>query len=337
MLAIPGVVAAGRTNLGLAADQQDHPGRARPRRAGRPVDRLLQRRRRLLPDDGHRLLAGRFLGDRFAKDRMIRQRRVPEPPRAPSSPPAASTSSSIARRRSCSASPRPQAAIGKSVEGRVDGRRLVPSTIVGVVEDTRFRTARDAIEPIVYGYDPERTSQVLVRYAAARPREVMAGLARVWRKFEPEIPFEAQLRRGCRRRALRRRARPRRPVRRLSRCLAVADRLPRPVRPRRLHRPSGGPRRSASARCSARRSRDIVRLLAWQFSKPVILANLIAWPVAWWAMRDWLNTFDARIALGPGPFVLAGAPRPGHRGRHRRRPRASRSPALNPIHALRYE
>ena len=54
------------------------------------------------------------------------------------------------------------------------------------------------------------------------------------------------------------------------------------------------------------RTRDIVRLLAWQFSKPVIVANLIAWPVAWWAMRDWLNEFDSRIALGPGPFVVAG-------------------------------
>ena len=46
------------------------------------------------------------------------------------------------------------------------------------------------------------------------------------------------------------------------------------------------------------RTRDIVRLLAWQFSKPVIIANLIAWPVAWWVMRDWLNGFDARIDLG---------------------------------------
>src|SRR3546814_5334421 len=39
------------------------------------------------------------------------------------------------------------------------------------------------------------------------------------------------------------------------------------------------------------RVKDIVQLLAWQFSKPVILANLIAWPVAWWLMRDWLNGF----------------------------------------------
>ena len=84
------------------------------------------------------------------------------------------------------------------------------------------------------------------------------------------------------------------------------------------------------------RTRDIVRLLVWQFTRPVILANLIAWPVAWWVMRDWLNTFDARIDLGPTPFVLAGllalaiavATIAGH---------AIKVARANPIHALRYE
>ena len=84
------------------------------------------------------------------------------------------------------------------------------------------------------------------------------------------------------------------------------------------------------------RTRDIVRLLAWQFSKPVIIANLIAWPVAWWAMRGWLNTFDARIDLGITPFLLAGllalaiaiGTIAGHAFKVARR---------NPIVALRYE
>lgn len=50
-----------------------------------------------------------------------------------------------------------------------------------------------------------------------------------------------------------------------------------------------------------------LRLLAWQFGKPVVLANLLAWPAAWRAMREgpaawrampeWLNGFDQRIAL----------------------------------------
>jgi hypothetical protein len=50
-----------------------------------------------------------------------------------------------------------------------------------------------------------------------------------------------------------------------------------------------------------------VRLLAWQFSKPVIIANLIAWPIAWYVMDDWLKTFDVRVDLGATPFVAAGA------------------------------
>ena len=54
------------------------------------------------------------------------------------------------------------------------------------------------------------------------------------------------------------------------------------------------------------RIRDIVGLLAWQFSKPVLWAMPIAWLFAWWQMRMWLDTFDARIDLGPTPFVLAG-------------------------------
>ena len=53
------------------------------------------------------------------------------------------------------------------------------------------------------------------------------------------------------------------------------------------------------------RTRDIVRLLAWQFSKPVLWASLFGWLGAWWLMRTWLNSFDARIDLGPTPFLLA--------------------------------
>ena len=83
-------------------------------------------------------------------------------------------------------------------------------------------------------------------------------------------------------------------------------------------------------------TRDIVRLLVWQFSRPVIVANIIAWPIAWWMMRDWLNTFDQRITLGPIPFVVAAlialtiaiVTVVGH---------AMKVARANPIHALRYE
>ena len=41
--------------------------------------------------------------------------------------------------------------------------------------------------------------------------------------------------------------------------------------------------------------KNIVSLLLWQFSKPVLIANIIAWPVAVFAMQKWLEGFQYRI------------------------------------------
>ncbi|HXC57861.1 MAG TPA: FtsX-like permease family protein [Steroidobacteraceae bacterium] len=42
---------------------------------------------------------------------------------------------------------------------------------------------------------------------------------------------------------------------------------------------------------------DVLRLLLWQFSKPVLWANLLAWPVAGWAMTRWLDHFVYHVDL----------------------------------------
>jgi putative ABC transport system permease protein len=229
----------------------------------------------------------------------------------------------------------PQAALGKPVSIPVYGEEIapVPATIVGVVKDTRFRSVREQIEPIIF-YDDGFYRYLVVRFEGAEPAAVRAGVERAWRRLFPETPFEAgfadqQLAElygadeargetfgGFALLAM------------LIACLGLfglaaftAERRTKEI----------GIRKVFGATV-----RDIVRLLAWQFSKPVILANLIAWPVAWWVMRDWLNQFDARIALTPGPFLLAGllalgiaiGTISGH---------AIRVARTNPIHALRYE
>ena len=84
------------------------------------------------------------------------------------------------------------------------------------------------------------------------------------------------------------------------------------------------------------RTRDVARLLLWQFSIPVLLANLIAWPIAWYGLSQWLQTFADRIVLSPLYFLAAGmaalliawATVFTH---------AWRVARANPIHALRYE
>ena len=51
----------------------------------------------------------------------------------------------------------------------------------------------------------------------------------------------------------------------------------------------------------------IVLMLSRQFTKWVLLANCIAWPVAYYFMFRWLKNFAYRASLGIWPFVLSGA------------------------------
>lgn len=48
---------------------------------------------------------------------------------------------------------------------------------------------------------------------------------------------------------------------------------------------------------------DVLRLLVGEFLRPVLWANLIAWPAAFFAMRWWLSGFDERIGLNPAYFL----------------------------------
>jgi putative ABC transport system permease protein len=84
--------------------------------------------------------------------------------------------------------------------------------------------------------------------------------------------------------------------------------------------------------------REVVGLLVWQFSRPVLIANLLAWPAALWALTSWLERFPYRIetwllaaicvaaglvALAVAWLTVAGS--------------SMRVAGANPIHALRYE
>jgi putative ABC transport system permease protein len=52
---------------------------------------------------------------------------------------------------------------------------------------------------------------------------------------------------------------------------------------------------------------DVVGLLLWQFTQPVLWANLIAWPAAFWVMDFWLHGFAYRVDLPAWLFLAATA------------------------------
>jgi putative ABC transport system permease protein len=230
----------------------------------------------------------------------------------------------------------PKQAVGRQFKASLaqDEYGLTPINIIGLVRDSRFRSIRQPIDPIMFRIDKSNYQQMLVRYDSRDPMKVRSDIERIWKRIATDAPFDgkfsddivAELYKAEQARtktfagfAL---------LAVIVACLGLfglaaftAERRTKEI----------GIRKVLGAR-----SRDIVRLLAWQFSKPVIVANLIAWPIAWWVMRDWLNGFDARIDLGPTPFVVAGALAlviaivtiAGH---------AFKVARSNPIHALRYE
>jgi putative ABC transport system permease protein len=230
----------------------------------------------------------------------------------------------------------PQAAIGKQVQAGFtveEAGNWVPATIVGVVSDVRYRSVREPLQPIIYFYRTRDYSTLLVRHVGDE-RAMRDRVEAIWKKLVPEIAFDARSvtevvhnlysRDETRAQLFGMFA----ILAAVIGCLGLfglasftAERRTREI----------GIRKVLGAR-----TRDIVRLLVWQFSRPVLIANLIAWPVAWWVMRDWLNQFDIRVDLTPTPFVLAGllalVIAIATIGAH-----AFRVARTNPVHALRYE
>jgi putative ABC transport system permease protein len=84
------------------------------------------------------------------------------------------------------------------------------------------------------------------------------------------------------------------------------------------------------------RTEQVLVLLLARMSRPVLWANLIAWPCAWWLMRDWLNGFAYRVPLHlwlfPAAALIALAITLGSAGLQ-----ALNVARRRPIEALRYE
>jgi len=206
--------------------------------------------------------------------------------------------------------------------------------VVGVAADTLMEGVRSPVVQTVYVYRPRDAQSLSIRIQAGRTQEATAYIEKVTRSFVKnvamqrhflddnyEMLYQADKKQGT--------------VFAVFVAIAIfiaclglfglaaftAGRRTKEI----------GIRKVFGAR-----DRDVVLLLLWQFSLPILIANLIAWPIAWYYLHDWLNGFAYRINLNPLYFVgvgmvalaIAWLTILGH---------ALRVARANPIYALRYE
>lgn len=194
----------------------------------------------------------------------------------------------------------PEQAIGKTIIVNNS-----PVHIVGVLGNIKTFGALEPVTPTVYFYDPTRMWTLSIRISGRDEAGTLAFIDRTWRTFFPVYSsqryflstryatyYQASQQEGVTLEIFV-------AVAILIACLGLfgltvftAERRTKEIGIRKV---------------SGARTRDIVALMLWRISAPVLLANLIAWPVAYYYLDRWLQGYASRISLNPLYFLAAGA------------------------------
>lgn len=202
----------------------------------------------------------------------------------------------------------PSAAVGKAFDwtrGRANGVIFAkhPARIIGVVEDFPMNSIRTRIEPAAFFVEPDLATTISFKVKGRDTPQTLSALKVLWRKFGYSGPV-----RGAHLDVLMR-ARYRDITQQgqlfgifagvavFIACLGLLG-LAAFATERRTK--EVGIRKAMGAS-----SFDVVKLFLWQFTAPVLLANLVAWPVSFALMTYWLHGFAYRIPLTVWPFALA--------------------------------
>ncbi|MGC3982660.1 MAG: ABC transporter permease [Steroidobacteraceae bacterium] len=204
-----------------------------------------------------------------------------------------------------------QAAIGQNVNwGRYDPslpRNAQPplrvSQIVGVVQDFTLGSIRTPMEPTLYYVDPKVMLFTAVKLNGRDVTGTLAAIDKLLKRIAPDNPiqrtFETQTLQNLYI-----------DVTTQSTVIAVCASLAVSIGCLGLFGLAAFTAERRTKEIGIRKAlgagtREVLRLLIWQFTKPVVWATLLAWPVAAVLANRWLQGFAYHIALSPWLFVSA--------------------------------
>ncbi|MBN1273044.1 MAG: ABC transporter permease [Candidatus Aminicenantes bacterium] len=189
--------------------------------------------------------------------------------------------------------------IGKRFS-RWEGR---PGSIVGVVKDFQLLSAQHPVEPLILTNDPTRFSKICLRINPDRVPETIKSLEATWKKLNPEYPFhftfydqavdalyhgEQRLGKLCWAMTA---------IAFVIACLGLFGLVSYLAEQRTKEI---GIRKVLGASIPG-----IFILISKEFLQCVGIANLLAWPAAYFFSRSWLQNFAHRTPLGIDVFFLS--------------------------------
>lgn len=198
----------------------------------------------------------------------------------------------------------PALAVGQTMRADITSQDAIETRIVGVVKDFHFDSARDVIRPGIYYVDQLRQSDMSIRIDGRNRDAAIAAIHEVWREMFPGTVMSYQDMSELVERQYQTDTR-------LGNMLTAFTILAITISCLGLYGLASFTVERRTREIGVRKVLgaglfDIVRLLLWQFSKPILIANLIAWPVAFYFISDWLNGFAYRVELDMAPFVFTG-------------------------------
>lgn len=222
--------------------------------------------------------------------------------------------------------------VGQQVE--VKSPRDQPETLLGIVRDFHTSSLHEAIPPTILSINQDRFTALVVRIQPGNMTATLEALEETWTAFVPDAPFQYQF-------FDEQFASLYRAEQRLGHMSGIFSLLAVFIACLGLFGLAAYTTEQRTKEIGVRKVlgasvKGLVALLTQDFVKLVVLAFLLAGPIAYVAMEYWLQAFAYRTDVGMSPFLLAGGAALGV-ALLTVSYQAIKAARANPVDSLRYE